>query len=63
MVRVVFPRQAVNSDIVYRLVTGDCPLAPPQDKQGVLAVPYDYYMVEATLVWDSSGGLRHHHKK
>lgn len=51
VISVVFPSNAApyKERIKYRLVTGfDC-------VGGKRAMPYDYYMVEALLVWDDAG--------
>lgn len=64
LVRIVFPAGAASNgyNISYRLVTYLDKTADQSGDKRLLALPYEYYMVEATLVWDSSG-LRHHHKK
>jgi hypothetical protein len=54
VVSIVFPTNAApyKTNIYYRLVTGDCPQTTLQADPHVLIAPYDYYMVEAILVWD-----------
>lgn len=64
VVRVVFPPYIAHrgQSIIYRLVSNfDCVPMSQGNKHG-FAVPFDYYMVEATLVWDSAG-LEHDHDK
>jgi hypothetical protein len=51
-VSLVFPSNAVKSDhIHYRVVTIPDTGLNPQGGKKLLAMPYDYYMVEAVLDW------------